>query len=154
MSFTNVKKSSSLSCACDLSSQRGSPTLNNFNMLLPTRRIFKASSVLPIMLKLRYQQVHGGYTMKKVYVTANVPPPLRLHQTAALLLCALHAQVSLRSFLVQDCFIPNYSQTTPYVQPCSGSQPASFLISTGVITRDQNSRGIKLTSRHHRLQRL
>ena len=152
MSFTNVKKSSSLSCACDLSSQRGSPTLNTFNMLLQTKRIFKASSVLPIMLKLRYQQVHGGYTMKKVHCNCQCTP--RLHQRAALLLSALHAQVSLRSFLVQDCFIPNYSQTTPYVQPCSGSQPASFLISTGVITRDQNSRGIKLTSRHHRLQRL
>jgi hypothetical protein len=51
--------------------------------------------------------------------------------------------------LVQDRFILNYSQKTPYVQPYSGSLPASYSFSTGVIPR-----GRKLTTHLHRIPRL
>jgi len=45
MTFTKVKKSSSLTCAWDRPPFKSTflPYPNNFNMLLPTRRIFKAS---------------------------------------------------------------------------------------------------------------
>ena len=82
---------------------------------------------------------------KKYTVTGNVPPPLR-PLTSELPCFFVHCTLRFRCVVLeQDCFIPNYSHTTPYVQPCSASQPASYSTSTGVIPRDQSGRGMRLT---------
>ena len=84
--------------------------------------------------------------MKKIHCNCQCTP--RLHQRAALLLCALHAQVSLRSSRTRLLYSKLFSDNP--VRPTMLWEA----MSTAAITRDQSSRVMKLTSRLHRLQRL
>jgi hypothetical protein len=76
--------------------------------------------------------------MNKIHCNWQCTP--RLHRRAALLLCALHAQISLRNSRERLLYSKLFS--------------ASHSISTGVIPRDQSRRGIKLTTHLHRLPKL
>ena len=117
------------------------------------------------MLKLCYQQVYGGKMMKKYCNWQCTPPPRRVHQRSDPLLCALHAQVSLRSSRTRLLYSKLFSDNT--VRPTMLWKPTSLLFnqhrgyspgheanhSPPSTAKVRNSRSYTSTTPHVPLQR-